>query len=321
MKVLCLHDIPEKGLVKIQSSGIDVSVLQKRTLKKEDIISALKQSNYDGVISLLTDKIDKDVIFEMKASGVKIIANYAVGFNNIDIETAKENEIIVTNTPGVLTDSVAEHTVALILAVFKRVLEGDHLIRSGKFLGWEPKLLLGEDLKDKVLGILGAGRIGTRVAEILKGFGMSVIYFDANKNENIETKLSAQKCANPESLFSRADVISVHLPLNDSTHHFVNKQRLSCMKNTAIIVNTSRGPVVDEEVLKNALENKKIFGAGLDVFENEPKLTEGLEFLNNVVLTPHTASATFSTRNNMSLIVAENIISVLGGGSPINRVN
>ena len=189
---------------------------------------------------------------------------------------AKERGITVTNTPGVLTDTVAEHAVALICAVATRIVEADSFMRAGKFTGWEPEMFLGIDLRGKTLGILGAGRIGTRVAEIATGFGMKIIYHDVRNNETLERSTHADYCGAPEDLLRRADVVSVHLPLNDATHHFLNGTRLAYMKQTAILVNTSRGAVIDEDALTALLREGKIFGAGLDVFEHEPETSRAL---------------------------------------------
>ena len=293
--------------------------IEKRKVQKKDIITALKKDAYDGMVTLLTDTIDKEVI-DAGGSNLKIIANYAVGFNNIDVQAAEKKGVVVTNTPGILTETVAEHTFALILAVATRLVEADAFVRAKKFTGWKPELLLGVDLQNKTLGIIGAGRIGARVAEIAIAFNMTIMYHDVQENPILEERTGAMRSESPESLLRTADVISMHLPLNEQTHHFIDAQKLSIMKPNAILVNTSRGAVIDEKALITALKERRIFGAGLDVFEREPEVPSALRKLPNVVLTPHTASASTETRESMAKITAENVIAVLHGGEAPNKV-
>ncbi len=320
MKVYITRKIPEAGEDLLRKKGYEVDVNPADgILKKEALLMALANKEYDAVLSLLTDRIDAEVFNAVPKA--KIFANYAVGFNNIDTEEAKKRGIVITNTPDVLTDSVAEHTFAMILALSSRIVEGDRFMREGKYKGWEPMLLLGMDLKDKTLGILGAGRIGARLAYHAKdGFDMNIIYFDVARNEEMESDLSAKYYATVEEVLKKADVVSIHVPLLDSTKHLLNAERIALMKPNAILVNTSRGAVIDEAALVKALKEKKIRSAGLDVFENEPMMAEGLSTLENVVLTPHIASATEETRSAMSEIAAKNIIEVLEGRSPLNPV-
>ncbi len=312
--------IPEEGLAKLRDAGHELDISEKDgVLSKEELLSAVSAKPYDGVLCLLTDAIDASVYDAVPSA--KIFANYAVGFNNIDLEAAKERGITITNTPGVLTDTVAEHTVALMLSITSRIAEGDRLTRAGKYDGWAPMMMLGMDLKGKVLGILGAGRIGGHVAEICsKGLGMSVIYYDINQNADFEAATGASFRATPEEVLREADVVSIHVPLLDSTHHLINAERLALMKPSAYLVNSSRGPVVDEAALVEALKNGTIRGAALDVFENEPALAPGLAELENVVITPHIASATEEARNAMSRIAAENLIAFFAGETPPNKV-
>lgn len=319
-KVYVTRRIPERGIKMLEEKGYEVSVSAKDgVLTKEELISALKEKQYDAVISLLTDTIDSDV-FEA-APSVKIFANYAVGFNNIDLNAAKEKGIVVSNTPDVLTHTVAEHTFALMMSLASRVVEGDRYMRSGKYVGWDPLLLLGTDLREKTLGILGAGRIGRDLAkQASMGFSMKVIYYDISRNESIEKNYGAEFKETVEEVLKEADFVSVHVPLLPSTKHLINADRLKMMKKTAYLVNTSRGPVVDEAALVEALKNGVIAGAGLDVFENEPSLAPGLTELENVVITPHIASATVETREKMSEVAALNIIEVLEGRSAPNAV-
>lgn len=320
MKVLVTQRIPAVCFDILKEGDVAYDILGDRVSKKKKLCEALKGNAYDGVITLLTDTIDREVIDSMNTD-VRIIANYAVGYDNIDIAAAKERNIVVTNTPGVLTDTVAEHAFALILAVATRIPEADQFVRKKKFTGWEPELLLGVDLKGQTLGIVGAGRIGFRVAELAVGFGMQILYHDMKKSEVFEQKVNGHFCESPEDLLRDADVVSLHLPLNDATHHFLNERRLALMQNHAILVNTSRGAVIDEVALTKALKEHRIFGAGLDVFEHEPMVGKGLRSLANVVLTPHIASASIATRNNMATMVANDVVAVLHGGTPQNVVS
>ncbi len=319
-KVFVTRAIPEAGLNLLGAAGHEVIASTKDgVLTKDELISALKEHNPDAVLCLLTDKIDGDVLDA--APNAKIFANYAVGFDNIDLKVATERGVTITNTPGVLTDSVAEHTVALIFAITKRIAESDRFTRAGKYAGWAPMLLLGSDLKGKTLGILGGGRIGSRVLEIMgRGVGMRCVYYDIKRSEELEKATGAEFRASAEEVLREADAVSVHVPLLDSTRHLINAERLRMMKTTAYLINTSRGPIVDEAALVDALTSGVIRGAALDVYENEPALAHGLSALDNVVLTPHTASATEETRSAMSEIAAKNIIAFLNGETPPNPV-
>ena len=320
MKVYVTRKIPEAGINKLKEAGHEVDINpEDRVLSKEELISALKQKEYDAVLCLLTDAIDKEV-FEA-APRAKIFANYAVGYDNIDLSAAKEHGKIITNTPGVLTETVAEHTFALMISIARRIAEADKFTREGKYKGWSPMLLLGTDLSKKNLGVIGFGKIGSAVAfHGVKGFGMRVIYYDIKRDENFEHEYDAVFKETVEEVLKEADFVSIHVPLLDSTRHLINEERLKMMKPSAYLINTSRGPVVDEQALVEVLKNKKIKGAALDVFENEPKLAEGLAELDNVILTPHIASATEETRSKMSEMAAENIIAALSGETPPNLV-
>lgn len=322
MKVFVTRKIPERGIAMLQEKGYEVDVSEKDgVLTKDELVSALRAKPYDAVLSLLTDTIDKDV-FNAAAPSAKIFSNYAVGFNNIDVPEAKQRGIMITNTPGVLTETVAEHAFALILAMASRIVEADAFTRAGKYTGWAPMMFLGSDVSHKTLGILGAGRIGSRVAHHGKhGFDMNVIYYDVKRNEEIEQTTGALYRDTPEAVLKEADVVSIHVPLLDSTKHLINKERLAMMKPSAYIVNTSRGPVIDEAALVEALRNNVIKGAALDVFENEPALAPGLAELSNVVITPHIASATEETRSKMSEMAAQAIIDALEGRKPTNLVS
>lgn len=317
MKVFITREISEKAIDLLKKEKFKVNVYKKdRAIPREELFKKVK--NTDAIISLLTEKFDKELIDQI--SNCKIIANVAVGYDNIDTAYAKEKNIIVTNTPDVLTDSTADLTVALILACARRIPEGEMMVRKGKFKGWKPKLLLGVELKDKVVGILGAGRIGTETAIRLKGFKTKIIYFDKSINDRLEKETGAEKVS-VEELLSKADIISIHLPSVKDTFHFLNKERLKLLKKSAILVNTSRGEIIDEKELIKILKKKKIFSAGFDVYENEPKINPALLKLHNVVLLPHIGSATEEARTGMAMLAAKNVIEVLNGRDPLTQVN
>ncbi len=321
MKIFVTRNIPDRGINILKEKGYEVEINpEDRVLKKEELIAALEKGKYDAVLCLLTDKIDADV-FETAGKQCKIFANYAVGFDNIDIKAAAERGIMVTNTPGVLTDSVAEHTFALMLAIAHRIPESDRFTRAEKYRGWAPMLLLGTDVSKKTLGIVGLGRIGSRVAHhAVKGFEMKVIYHDVKRNDEFEKESGAVYKERIEDLLQAADFVSIHVPLLPATRHLINAERLRIMKPTAYLINTSRGPIVDERALVDALKSGIIKGAALDVFENEPSLAPGLAELENVIITPHTASATEETRQAMGELAAQNIIETLEGRIPPNLI-
>ena len=319
MKVFITRQIPEAGIKLLQDKGYEVSVYQgDEMIPRAELLESVK--GCDAILPLLTDKMDAEV-FEAAGPQLKVVANYAVGFDNINLEDAKKHNVFATNTPDVLTETVAEHAFGLILSIAQRITEGDRFMRAGKYHGWKPMLMLGNDVSRKTLGVLGLGRIGSRVAHHgAKGFDMNVIYYDVKRNEAFEKEYGAEFIADPEELLKRADFISVHVPLLPTTKHLINAERLKMMKPTAYLVNTSRGPVIDETALVDALKNKVIRGAGLDVFENEPQLAPGLAELENVILTPHAASATEETRAKMSEVAAFNIIDALEGVRPRNNL-
>lgn len=273
----------------------------------------------DGIITVLTEKVDAEV-FKTNPH-LKIVANYAVGFDNIDLKAAARAGVPVSNTPGDLAGAVAEHAMAFMLNSAKRVLEGDAYVRAGKYKAWDPLLLVGSDVRGTTLGIVGTGRIGSALAEIAcGGFGMDVVYYDVVPNKEIEKKYGARKLS-LEALLKKSDYVSLHVPLLPSTRHLIGARELKLMKPTAHLINTSRGPVVDEKALVRALKNKTIAGAGIDVYECEPKQAPGLRSLPNVVLTPHIASATFAARTEMAEIAVQNVLDVLKRGkSPRNEV-
>ena len=320
LKVFVTRRIPQAGITMLQEKGYEVVVSEKDgVLTKEELLSALAAKPYDAVLCLLTDMIDAEVF--AAAPQAKIFANYAVGYNNIDLGAAKEKNVMISNTPGVLTETVAEYAFAMIMALTKRIVEGDHYARAGKYEGWAPELLLGTDLRGKKLGILGAGRIGAQVAErAYRGLGMDIVYYDVKANNALEAATNAVYYDTVEGVLKAADVVSVHVPLLDSTKHLINAERLAMMKPSAYLINTSRGPVVDEVALVAALKGGVIKGAAIDVFENEPAMAPGLTDLPNVIITPHIASATEETRSKMSEMAAGNIIAVFEGQTPPNLI-
>jgi glyoxylate reductase len=319
-KVYITRQIPEVGVNMLREKGFEIDINTKdRPLEQKELIKVLRKKPYDAVLTLLTDKIDASVMDA--APSVKIFANFAIGFNNYDIEEAKKRGVIMSNTPGGGAERVAEHAWALILALTCRIVEGDLYIRKGKYKGWDPMLLPGTDLAGKTLGIIGTGRIGADVAHRARnGFMMNVAYYDIKRNETLEKDFAATFYPTVDDVLKVADVVSLHVPLTKETTHLISAPQLSLMKPTAYLVNTSRGPVIDENALVGALQEKKIAGAGLDVFEYEPKLAKGLAKLSNVVLTPHIASATAKSRHDMAMLSAHNIIEVLEGRKAVSPV-
>jgi len=279
-----------------------------------------KVRDSEGLLSLLTDKIDREV-FEV-GKKLKVVSNYAVGFNNIDVAEATKRGIYVTNTPGILTETTADCAFALIMASARRIPEGDRNIRAKKWVhAWGPKMFIGTDIHGKTLGIIGMGRIGKAMIKRAQGFDMKVIYNSPKRVLELEKEHNVV-FETLDALLEKSDFVSIHTPLNEKTHHLIGKQQLAKMKKTAYLVNTSRGPVVDEAALYEALKAKKIAGAGLDVFEKEPiSPTNPLIELDNIVLTPHIASASIETRTAMAVMAAKNLVAVLMGDEPSNPVN
>jgi glyoxylate reductase len=279
-----------------------------------------KVVDVEGLLPLLTERIDAEVMDA--AEGLKVVSNYAVGYNNIDVAAATERGIYVTNTPGILTNTTADAAFALLMAAARRIPEADRHIRAkGWINAWGPRMFIGTDVHGKTLGILGMGRIGSAIAKRAKGFDMTVIYHDIYRREDLEEELGVVYKSREEVL-KEADFVSLHVPLTPETHHMIGAGELAAMKETAILINTSRGPVVDEEALYEALRDGVIAGAGLDVFEVEP-INPGspLLGLDNIVLTPHLASGSVETRTKMAVTAATNLVSVLQGKEPPNLVN
>lgn len=318
--VFVTRQIPEIGIAMLRAKGYEVDMSQVgRPLSKSELVAALAAKPYDAVLTLLTDCIDAEVY--AAAPSVKIFANYTIGFDNFDVEEGRRRGVFLTNAPGGGADRVAEHAWALILALTCRIVEGDTYMRLGKYVGWDPMLLPGIKIAGKTLGLIGAGRIGSQVARIAaNGFGLRIAYHDIARNQDIESLHGASFWPTIEEVLKQADIVSIHVPLTVETRHLMNGEHFKLMKPTAYLINTSRGPVIDERALVEALQSGTIKGAGLDVYEDEPKLAPGLADLPNVVLTPHIASASQDSRNDMARIAADNIIDVLEGGKPRNQV-
>lgn len=290
---------------------------QDRNLTLEQLGEVFSQ--YDGIITMMTDKINQGIIARA-SNDLMIIANYAVGVDNIDVLAAQRRGIIVTNTPAVAGESVAEHTLALILALKKGLLVADRFVRLGKYQEWDPLGFLSDQLWGQTIGIVGLGRIGTYVGYICaNGFKMQILYHDIVRSQDFEM-LTEAKAVTLERLLRESDIVTLHVPLTPATVHLIGKKELKLMKNSAILVNTSRGVVVDEQALVWALENDEVAAAGLDVFEKEPSVAHQLKTSSKVILTPHIASATYQTREAMAKIAARNIIDVFEGITPVGLV-
>lgn len=317
-KVFVTRQIPEAGIKMLREKGFEVAVSEvDGVMPREQLLEKVK--GVDAILSLLTDKMDSEL---MDAAGpqLKVIANYAVGYDNINLADAAAHNVIITNTPEVLTESVAELAIALILGISRRLVEADQFMRDGKYHGWGPMMFLGNDLVGKTLGLVGFGRIGAAVAKrMADGFEMKILYYDAKRNEDLEKKYNLQ-FVDLETLLKESDFVSIHVPMTPETKHLINAERLKTMKKTAYLVNTARGPIIDEAALVEALKAGEIKGAALDVYEAEPKMADGLAQLPNTILLPHIASATEETRSAMSELAAKNIIAVLDGGAPVTPV-
>lgn len=319
MKIFVSRDLPENALRPLLESEYEVDVFeQDRVMEPEEFLERARGA--DAVLTLLSDKIDNEV---MEAIGpqLRLISNYAVGFDNIDIEAATKRKILVTNTPSdEVNEAVAEHAWALILALARRIVEADESTRRGSYKGWEPGIFLGTSLIGKTLGIIGLGRIGTMTARRARGFGVKVLYNKRSRDEDAEAELGIE-FADLDTLLRSSDFISLHVPLTDETRHMVNAETLSKMKDGSFVVNTARGACVNESDLVNALRAGKLAGAALDVFDNEPNINPELIAMENVILTPHIASATVEARVKMGSQAVFAVLNTLSGQKPENLVN
>jgi glyoxylate reductase len=316
-KVYVTRLIPEIG-INMLKHHFDVKVWGEELPPPRDIL--LKEvEEVDGLVSLLTDKIDGELLDYGK--NLKIVSNYAVGFDNINVNEATDRGVITTNTPGVLTDTTADLAFTLLMSTARRIVESVNFVKKGNWKTWGPKLLLGQDIYGATLGLIGLGRIGYAVAKRAKGFDMDLQYYDVFRNEAAEKGLGI-KYVELDELIINSDFISIHVPLTPETKHLINKDSLKKMKNSAILVNTARGPIVDEKALYEAIVNGEIAGAGLDVTDPEPmELDNPLLTLDNVIVVPHIASASYVTRNKMAEMAAQNIIAGLKGECPPNILN
>jgi glyoxylate reductase len=278
-----------------------------KPISRTRMLEAIKDKH--GLLCLLTDKIDKEVL--EKGRGLRVIANYAVGYDNIDIAAANQKRIAVTNTPGVLTETTADLTFALILSIARRIVEADRFLRRGRFRGWAPMLMLGADVYGKTLGIIGLGRIGQGVARRARGFGIKIIYHEPKRlTPECERECGAEY-RGLDDLLRESDFVTIHCPLNRSTFHLISQEEFFLMRKTAFLINTARGSIIDEQALLKALKKRRIAGAALDVFEKEPRVAPELVKMDNVVLVPHIGSASIETRTRMAMMAAENILAVL----------
>ncbi len=316
MKVFLTRELPDIAFRLLRRNNIPFDYYRKdKPIPRSVLLKKVKDCT--ALIALLTEKVDKELIDSMP--NCKIIANYAVGYNNIDVKYAKMKNIIVSNTPDVLTESTADLTMTLALACARRFCEGEKMIRENKYKGWKPNLLLGTELKGKTFGIIGAGRIGTAVAKRAAGFGVKILYFDKSKNKEIENRTGAKKVT-AETLLKKSDFVSIHLPLNKSTYKYLNRKLLAFLKPGSILINTSRGEIIDEKELINIVKNGKIKAAGLDVFLNEPNVNREFLKYKNVIILPHLGSATIEARNAMAELAVKNVINVLKGKKALTPI-
>ncbi|MFC4076887.1 2-hydroxyacid dehydrogenase [Salinithrix halophila] len=316
-RILVTRELPAAGMKLLEQYCEVETGGANRGLSRRELIGKL--ADKDGLVSLLTDQVDRPV---MDASPrLKVISNYAVGYDNIDVEEATRRGIAVTNTPDVLTDSTADMAWALLMDVARRVTEGDRLNRAGGWTEWAPLFHLGKEVTGSTLGIVGMGRIGRAVARRAKGFDMKICYFSRTRLPEEEERSLGSQFLSLEELLATADFVSLHAPYTAETHHLIGRKELTAMKPTAYLINTARGALVDEEALVEAIRKREIAGAGLDVYEKEPKMAPGLSDLEQVVLAPHLGSATRETRDQMAATAAENVLSILLGKGKAHRVH
>lgn len=314
IRILLTRKLPDEGLVRLFNEA-DVDLWEEdEAMPRDEFLKRI--GGKDGVICLLSERIDQEVM----DSGIKAIGNYAVGYDNIDVAEATRRGIPVFNTPGVLTDAAADIAFTLLLGAARKVIPCDRYVREGKFRGWSPMNFLGKDLSGSTLGVIGAGKIGQAVMRRGKGFGMDIVYYSRTRKEDLEKDIGAGYL-DLYDLLKRSDFVSLNVPLTVETRHMISERELRMMKDDSILINTARGPVVDEKALYEALRDGVIGGAGLDVFEEEPKVYPPLVELENVVMLPHVGSATTRTRIRMAEMVSADVLDYLQGGTPVNCVN
>jgi len=319
MKVFVSRNIPGTSLERLKNSGNEVSISEfDRPATAEELLERGK--GCDAVMTLLTDKIDGEVL-DAIGPQLKIVSNYAVGFDNVNVDEATERGVVVTNTPSdEVNEAVAEHTWALMLALARRIVEADEATRRGAYKGWEPGIFLGTNMVGKTLGVIGLGNIGAMTARRARGWKMRVLYNKRSRDENAEKELGVE-FADIDRLYAESDFISLHVPLTDETRHMINKNAFDKMKKGVILVNTARGPIVNEQDLVDAIRDGKLRGAGLDVYDNEPNIHPELVAMENVIVTPHIASATWEAREKMGHMAVDAILKVFAGVKPENIVN
>lgn len=317
MTIAVTNRLPEAALEALREAGELRLDDRTEAIPREDLLELA--GGADAILTLLHDRVDEELL-EAAGPQLRCVANVAVGYDNVDVEAAGRRGVIVTNTPGVLDDATADLTMALILAVTRRVVEGDRLIRAGRPWTWGMSFMLGAGVRGKVLGIVGLGGIGRRVAERARAFGMEIAYHSRHPApDEVVAELEAERLSLDE-LLARADILSLHCPLTPETRHLIGEAELAAMKPSAVLINAARGPVVDEPALARALAKGEIAAAGLDVYEHEPRVEPALLELENVVLAPHLGSATVETRTAMAELAARNAISVLRGEGPLTPV-
>ena len=314
-KVFLTRQLPPAVMERLERETDLAWHREDRVPTKAEVIAGLK--GRDALLCTILDRVDGELLDA--CPGLKVVANFGVGFNNIDVAAATARKIPVTNTPGVLTDATADMAFALLLAVARRLTEGERMVRAQKWEGWQPLQLLGADVTGATLGILGYGRIGQAMARRARAFGMRVIYW--NRSAASEVSGAEATRVSLEEVLRQSDFVSLHVAYTPETHHLLDAPQLELMKRTAFVINTARGAVINEAALVRALQAKQIAGAGLDVFEREPQITPGLASLENVVLAPHLGSATIGTRTRMGMIALENLLAVCAGQRPPNCVN
>ena len=313
-KALVTHALPPDAM-DFLAQHIDFEIGTREVFLPKPILLQ-KVADKEGLLALLTVEIDRDVMDA--APLLEIIANCAVGTDNIDIDYARKKGIVVTNTPGVLTETTADLTWALILAVVRKIPQADRFLRSGGFKGWKLDLCLGREMTGKRLGIIGMGRIGRAVAERAKGFRMDIVYYDRRRLNAAEEKALGVASLSLDELLRTSDIVSIHASMTEGSTHLLSREKLAFMKTDAVLINVARGPIVDEQALADALESGRIWGAGLDVYEREPAIEDRLLKMDNVVLLPHIGSATYETRLKMAMMAATNLVMALKGEKPPN---
>lgn len=316
-RVLVTRRLPQPALDRLAGGATMILHEPDRPMTRDELLAAVR--GMDAVIPTLNDRMD-GAVFDAAGHSLRIVANYAVGYNNVDLAAAADRKIVVTNTPGVLTDATADLTFALILDVVRRVTEGDAVMRAGHFPGWSPLYMPGGDVTGATLGIFGFGRIGRAVARRARGFAMPVLYHQRHRVEEAVEREFGATFVPFERLVAESDILTIHSPLTTETRHRFGLAEFKAMKRTAYLVNTSRGAVVHEAELVLALQGGLIAGAGLDVYEDEPAMAPGLAACRNAVLAPHLGSATLATRTKMGLIAVDNVLAVLSGRPALTPV-